>query len=414
MIFLSSALLALATRQLATLARGERLTGSVVGHHKNKLYVRVPGVVRAGKQGREVPLEAMLTVPWSHALLADPPAALGAELDVYVLRAQVADARLRVTLRPPAEWDEPPVEWARALREKKLRATPPTDARWLDELRAGDALSGTVLRTARCGAFVDVGCWRRGGGGAPRRVDALLPPDQQQAGGAPPRAGAALDVRVLEPLVGSGRLLLTTHDGDAAALARRLADARGAARLRRRRATTRALAVGSQREGVVERVEPYGALVNVGARVRGLVHVTQLGGRGFVDDVGAVVAAGDRVVVEVLKQEPLALRLLKVLGDAPPTAADLAMRRAGELTQRFRRADEAVAEEEAEEEEEEEAPPPQAAAAAAPPVAAEAEAEEYDALGRWVPPEEDDEEEEYEEYEDDDDFDDAYFEDKYG
>ena len=107
--------------------------------------------------------------------------------------------------------------------------------------------------------------------------------------------------------------------------------------------------------------------------MRGLVHVTQLGGRGFVDDVGAVVAAGDRVVVEVLKQEPLALRLLKVLGDAPPTAADLAMRRAGELTQRFRRADEAVAEEEAAEEEEA-PPPPQAAAAAAPPVAAEAEA----------------------------------------
>ena len=47
-------------------------------------------------------------------------------------------------------------------------------------------------------------------------------------------------------------------------------------------------------------------------------------------------------------------------------------------------------------------------------MAAEAEAEEYDALGRWVPPEEDDDEEEYEEYEDDDDFDDAYFEDKYG
>ena len=51
MIFLSSALLALATRQLATLSRGERLTGSVVGHHKNKLYVRVPGVVRAGSGG---------------------------------------------------------------------------------------------------------------------------------------------------------------------------------------------------------------------------------------------------------------------------------------------------------------------------------------------------------------------------
>ena len=117
-MLLSALSSALATRQLATLARGERLTGSVVGHHKNKLYVRVPGVVRAGKQGREVPLDAMLTVPWSHALLADPPAALGAELDVYVLRAQVADARLRVTLRPPAEWDEPPVEWARALRAR--------------------------------------------------------------------------------------------------------------------------------------------------------------------------------------------------------------------------------------------------------------------------------------------------------
>ena len=143
--------------------------------------------------------------------------------------------------------------------------------------------------------------------------------------------------------------------------------------------------------------------------------MTQLGGRGFVDDVGAVVAAGDPSSSRC-SQELLALRLLKVLGDAPPTAADLAMRRAGELTQRFRRADEVVAEERrgaggggggVEE-------TPQAAAAAAPPVAAEAEAEEYDALGRWVPPEEDDDEEEYEEYEDDDDFDDAYFEDKYG
>ena len=88
----------------------------------------------------------------------DHPAAgaAGVELSEDPRRRHVGN-RARVLVgdlarRAPAEWGEPPVAWARSLREKKLRATSPADARWLDELRVGDALSGTVLRTARCGA----------------------------------------------------------------------------------------------------------------------------------------------------------------------------------------------------------------------------------------------------------------------
>ena len=195
------------------------------------------------------------------ALLADPPAALGAELDVYVLRAQVADARLRVTLRPPAGGASRRWRGARP-RENSARRRRPTPGG--STSRVGDALSGTVLRTARCGAFVDVGCLRRGGGGAPRR-DALLPPDQQQAEGAPPRAGAALDVRVLEPLVARGgrcsRRTPATPPRSRAASPTRAArrGCGGGARRRARSRSARSAKASSS-------ASSHGALVNVGAR----------------------------------------------------------------------------------------------------------------------------------------------------
>ena len=86
----------------------------------------------------------------------------------------------------------------------------------------------------------------------------------------------------------------------------RQANERAAARKRlSRRPSLASLArkVGEKREGTITRVEEYGAVVNVGARRPGLIHISQLGGdtdgpkgNDFVSDPNDIVQVGDRVV----------------------------------------------------------------------------------------------------------------------
>ena len=58
--------------------------------------------------------------------------------------------------------------------------------------------------------------------------------------------------------------------------------------------------VGAKYEGTVVGVTAYGAFVDVGAESDGLVHISEMSDK-FVEDIGSVVAVGDKVEARVLK-----------------------------------------------------------------------------------------------------------------
>jgi small subunit ribosomal protein S1 len=70
----------------------------------------------------------------------------------------------------------------------------------------------------------------------------------------------------------------------------------------KRQQTLESLQVGDRREGVVSRVQPFGAFIDLGG-VDGLIPVSELS-FGRIDDPASVVQVGQRVTVEVLKIEP--------------------------------------------------------------------------------------------------------------
>jgi small subunit ribosomal protein S1 len=70
----------------------------------------------------------------------------------------------------------------------------------------------------------------------------------------------------------------------------------------KRQLTLESLRVGDRREGVISRVQPFGAFVDLGG-VDGLIPVSELS-FGRIDDPSSVVHVGQRVNVEVLKIEP--------------------------------------------------------------------------------------------------------------
>jgi len=67
------------------------------------------------------------------------------------------------------------------------------------------------------------------------------------------------------------------------------------------------LEVGATLEGTVTRVEPYGAFVDIGGGVEGLVHVSEMG-HARVEDPNTVVAAKDSLKVKVLELKDLGSR----------------------------------------------------------------------------------------------------------
>ena len=188
------------TYTLASLEVGTPLQGPVVGHHRNKLWLKVP-VVRTGAGGAEVPVDAMLKLPSKHRLLKNPEASLGQQLKVYVQAARTADATLVVSSKPP------PSEELRG-RSRRERFAALASCTPLEELQTGDALKGRVISAHRHGVYLDVGVSRTGKGDKRRPVDGLLPNDQR-ASAEKLLPGDSMEVRVLQNVQRSGRLLLT-------------------------------------------------------------------------------------------------------------------------------------------------------------------------------------------------------------
>ncbi len=76
--------------------------------------------------------------------------------------------------------------------------------------------------------------------------------------------------------------------------------------------------IGLVTEGVVETLQPYGAFVNLGNGLSGLVHVSQISDR-RVKDPSDVLAVGDKVKVKIigLKEGKISLSMRQAMDSAP-------------------------------------------------------------------------------------------------
>jgi predicted RNA-binding protein with RPS1 domain len=335
-----AALIAPAPTFLSDLKPGDALKGRVLAHHKRKLFLSVP-VQRRAKGGVLKDVAAYTDLPATHALLNNPEASIGKTLTVYVRDVQAASARLSVRLEPP----QPPQPLA-TTREAAC-----ADARRLEDLEVGEPLMAVVRSVHPFGAFVTCNVTRAGRGGSRVLIDALLPAEHQPAtiddgrGGAL-RTGQRLELKVLQPSPGSGRLTVTAQPLGRDALLDLIARRRARRQRNDRRPSLASLAVGSEREGTVVDAKPYGLIVNVGARKNGLLHVSQLG-RGFVGDPTDVCPVGARVMVKVMPRSGprrLLLRLVRIFPPEEASESDLAveiatLRRGESLRPRFERAD---------------------------------------------------------------------------
>lgn len=168
------------------------------------------------------------------------------------------------------------VSRAELLREEQERAA----RKLLEELKEGMVVDGTVTRLADFGAFVDIG----GVEGLVHvtelgftRVD--HPRDVV-------REGEKVRVKVLGITEGERGLRISLS------MKETMADPWEAA--------LQTVHVGAKLSGVVNRLEPFGAFVEVAPHVEGLVHVSEMSWEKHVKRPSDIVSVGQQVQVEVL------------------------------------------------------------------------------------------------------------------
>lgn len=84
-----------------------------------------------------------------------------------------------------------------------------------------------------------------------------------------------------------------------------------------KKAKISAIAVGSVMEGTVESIQPYGAFINLGDHLSGLVHISQIS-HTRIKDPSVVLSIGDSVKVKVIaiKEGKLSLSIKALVEDA--------------------------------------------------------------------------------------------------
>ena len=169
----------------------------------------------------------------------------------------------------------------------------------LAELQPGMELSGKVKSVTDFGAFVDLGIGQDGlvhiSELARRRVEKVTDVVQ---------VGDEVQVWVKKVDKKRGRISLTMVKP----ATRRFKD----------------LQPDSVVDGVVTRIESYGAFVDIGTGRDGLVHVSELA-EGYISSPSEVVSVGDRVEVKVLKVDRKARKVdlsMKELAPKAPQAAE--------------------------------------------------------------------------------------------
>ncbi|MDD3279833.1 MAG: S1 RNA-binding domain-containing protein [Lachnospiraceae bacterium] len=84
-----------------------------------------------------------------------------------------------------------------------------------------------------------------------------------------------------------------------------------------------AIAVGSVMEGTVENIQPYGAFIDLGDRLSGLVHISQIS-HTRIKDPSVVLSVGDKVTVKIIaiKDGKLSLSIKALQEDAQKAEED--------------------------------------------------------------------------------------------
>ncbi len=76
--------------------------------------------------------------------------------------------------------------------------------------------------------------------------------------------------------------------------------------------------VGSVVEGKVLRIKPFGAIVSLGDKTQGLVHISQIA-NSFVQDINEHIAVGDIVKVKILSVDEASNKISLSIREALPT-----------------------------------------------------------------------------------------------
>ena len=114
--------------------------------------------------------------------------------------------------------------------------------------------------------------------------------------------GKMVDVMIIEAKEDEKRLILS---------------GKKVARKEERKKKFESITVGSVLEGTVESLQPYGAIIDLGDKISGLVHISQISTK-RIKTPEDVLAVGDKVTVKVLSNEKrkISLSMRAVLEDA--------------------------------------------------------------------------------------------------
>ena len=252
-------------RRFKDVQAGMQLEGKVTSIALYGVFVDV-GVGRDGLVHISEMSESRIDSPTEMVQIGDP-------VTVWVKSVDADARRISLTMRDPNR-PKPP---RRARR-------PEIDREKLAELKVGDTIEGTISSLAPFGAFVDIGVGKDGlvhvSELAEGRVD--RPEDAVQV-------GERYNFKVLEVDPEGRRISLS---------------------LRRAQRTQRLqqLEPGTQMDGTVSGLAPFGAFVDVGVGRDGLVHISELSGE-RVDSVEDIVKVGDKVQVKVIEVDPNSKRI---------------------------------------------------------------------------------------------------------
>jgi polyribonucleotide nucleotidyltransferase len=120
---------------------------------------------------------------------------------------------------------------------------------------------------------------------SPEKIGELIGPGGKNIKAIVEKAGEGVDIDIKE----DGSVFITATSPEGASIAEQLVNE-----------CTMVAEVGKTYTGVVDKVMPYGAFVDVSSSISGLLHVSEMSDK-FVKDPGTIVKEGQTVVVKVIK-----------------------------------------------------------------------------------------------------------------
>lgn len=201
---------------------------------------------------------------------------IGDPVSVWVKSVDADARRISLTMRDPNR--------PKPQRERRGPRKPEVDREKLSSMRAGDNIEGTISSLAPFGAFVDIGVGKDGLVHISELAEGRIekPEDAVQV-------GERYTFKVLEIDPEGKRISLS---------------------LRRAQRTQRMqqLEPGTQMDGTISGLAPFGAFVDIGVGRDGLVHISELTAE-RVNSVEDAVKVGDKVQVKIIEIDPNSKRI---------------------------------------------------------------------------------------------------------